>query len=285
MIMVTGASGALGSLIVNGLNAAGAEVVAGTRAPAPDDLAEGRARTVDFDRPATLAAAFSTVEVLVMVSAGFAEDDVVRARHEAVIDAAEAAGVRHIVYTSLTGAGDLLSIALAHRATERRLAASGPAWTVLRNGLYAELLAPAAAAAAGSGLLDLPMGAGAIALVAREDLADAAVRVALESTASDRHANRAYELVGDKALDGAQIAAAISAAANRPVRYEPTTLAAFRAVLHEAGLLGYPAAHTVSIYSNIAAGYLDSTTSDLAALLPNGPRDAIGIVTAAIEAA
>ena len=80
MILVTGTSGALGRLVVHRLtDPAGPTVVAGTRSPSPG------ARRIDFDDPATLAAGFSGVDVLVFVSAGYAEDDVVLARHGAVI--------------------------------------------------------------------------------------------------------------------------------------------------------------------------------------------------------
>ncbi|MEU9060848.1 NAD(P)H-binding protein [Streptomyces sp. NPDC048430] len=79
------------------------------------------------------------VSTLVLISAGYAEDDQVVTRHAAVLDAAVRDGIGHVVYTSLTTAGDHLGFALAHRATERLVRASGLPWTILRNGLYAEL--------------------------------------------------------------------------------------------------------------------------------------------------
>jgi hypothetical protein len=98
----------------------GSNVAAGTRAA----TAAG-ARRIDFDRPETLTAGFGGVDVLVFVSAGYAEDDVVLASHGAVIAAAASVGVRHVIYTSLAGSADRLTIALAHRWTEARLAESG----------------------------------------------------------------------------------------------------------------------------------------------------------------
>jgi NAD(P)H dehydrogenase (quinone) len=77
---------------------------------------------------------------LLFVSAGAAEDDTVIERHRRVIEAAERDHVQHIIYTSLTSEGDHLTFALGHRWTERRLAAGSTPWTVLRNGLYAELI-------------------------------------------------------------------------------------------------------------------------------------------------
>ncbi|ABW12293.1 hypothetical protein Franean1_2870 [Parafrankia sp. EAN1pec] len=102
MILVTGTSGVLGGLVLERLRAdsgsedekAKAGVVAGTRTPGDDD------RHIDFDNPDTLADGFAGVDVLVFVSAGSAEDDVVLARHGAVVAAASEARVRHVIYTS-----------------------------------------------------------------------------------------------------------------------------------------------------------------------------------------
>ncbi|MEU8521107.1 NAD(P)H-binding protein [Streptomyces sp. NPDC048577] len=101
MLLVTGVSGALGRLVAERL-AGRDDVVLGTRAGLPGT------RRVDFDEPGTLAAAFTGVDTLLMISAGYGEDDTVVARHEAAISAAERAGVRHLVYTSLAGDGDHL---------------------------------------------------------------------------------------------------------------------------------------------------------------------------------
>ena len=289
MILVTGTSGALGGLILHRLAAAGAAVVAGTRAP--DDRA---ARQVDFDRPETLRAAFAGVDVLVLVSAGFAEDDVVLARHGAAIDAAASAGVRHVVYTSVAGSGERLSIALAHRWTEARLGEAPFHRTVLRNGLYAELLAgivlAAAEQAAATGVFAAPWGAGRLAVVAREDLADVAARVAAESQADvaagarSRHGGRTYELEGVTALSGADVAAILTAATGRPVRYEPVTLSDVRAALSAGGAEPYQVAHTISMFANLGAGLLDPRDSDLAALLDAEPRRVRDLLAEAVPA-
>ncbi|RSS49348.1 NmrA family transcriptional regulator, partial [Streptomyces sp. WAC06614] len=238
MLLITGASGGLGSLIAEKL-AGRAGVRFGTRRPSgPDQL------RVDFDDPAGLD--FSGVRTLLMISAGYGEDDVVIARHEAAIAAAERAGVRHIVYTSLTREGDHLPYALAHRWTERRLAASPVAATVLRNGLYAELLA-ALAAPGPDGRITAPLGEGRIAAVAREDLAEVAVRVATDPAP---HAGRTYELVGDRALGGADLAAAVAAT------YAPTTLAETRTALSGPGSVPFQIPMLIGTYSAIAANFL-----------------------------
>ncbi|MFG2647461.1 NAD(P)H-binding protein [Streptomyces sp. NPDC048436] len=270
MLMITGATGALGTLITARL-ADRDDVVTGTRSPAPGG------RRVDFDDPASLD--FTGVDTLLIISAGAAEDDVVIARHEAAISAAEKAGVDHLVYTSLSGDGDHLTYALAHRWTERRLRASSLNWTVLRNGLYAEFLA-AIAAPGPDGTIAAPLGEGRLAAVAREDLAEVAVRVATDPAA---HAGRVYELVGEQALGGADLAAATGGA------YEPGTLAATREAITAAGqALPFQVPMLLSTYAAIAGGFLDGTGVEdpgaLRTLLGREPRPAIEAYVAAVRA-
>lgn len=151
MILVTGAGGALGRLVAGELAGRG-DVVLGSRTPR-----SAGERRVDFDDPGSLD--FTGVDTLLLISAGYGEDDVVVARHDAAISAAEKAEVGHIVYTSLSGDGDHLPYALAHRWTERRLRRSASAWTILRNGLYAEFLADIAAPGP-DGTIAAPLGEG-----------------------------------------------------------------------------------------------------------------------------
>jgi len=290
MILVTGVSGALGGLIFTGLSAIdGLTVTAGTRSG--DGLT---ARRIDFDDPATLAEGFTGVDVLVFVSAGYAEDDVVLARHGAVVAAAAAAGVRHVIYTSLAGSGDSLTIALPHRWTEALLATAPFAVTVLRNGLYAEvpvgLATASAASAADTGVFAAAFGTGRVSVVAREDLADVAVRVAaetqhdLDTTGRGRHAGQTYELEGVTAIGGDDIAEVLTEALGRAVRFRPVSLSDARTALEGSGLLPYQITHTISLFSNINAGLLDAEGTDLTTLLTAPPRPVRDLVTAAVRA-
>ncbi|MGH3736108.1 MAG: NmrA family NAD(P)-binding protein [Micromonosporaceae bacterium] len=284
MILVTGTSGALGRLVHQRLGAGGTDVVAGTRTPR-----HASAREIDFDRPHTLTSGFAGVDVLVFISAGYAEDDVVLARHGAVVDAATGAGVRHLIYTSLAGSADRLTIAVPHRWTEARLANAPYDVTILRNGLYAELAAglatAAAESAAASGVFSAPWGDGRMSLVAREDLAEVAARVAAESATDlaagrrSRHAGRTYELEGVTAISGADLAAILSDVHTTSVRYHPGSLGATRAELAANGLEPYQVGHTISMFSNLNAGQLKAAHSDLPALLDGPPRPAIDLIT------
>ncbi|WP_372349996.1 NAD(P)H-binding protein [Streptomyces sp. KL116D] len=246
MLLLTGASGGLGTLIAERL-AGRDDVVLGTREPGAGG-GDGR-RRIDFDAPDTLAEGFAGADTVLLVSAGYGEDDTVIARHDAAISAAEKAGVRHVVYTSLSGDGDHLPYALAHRWTERRLRESSLAWTVLRNGLYAELLAFLAAPDA-SGVITAPLAGGRLAAVARADLAEVAARVALDPSP---HAGRTYELVGEVALGGRELASAVGAS------YEPGTLAEVRSRLSASGAVPFQVPMLVGTYAAIAAGFLDGS--------------------------
>ncbi|MEV6341142.1 NmrA family NAD(P)-binding protein [Nocardia vinacea] len=290
MILVTGISGALGGLVHRGLSALdGLTVAAGSRSG--DDTTT---RRIDFDDPTTLSTGLRDVDVLVLISAGYAEDDVVLARHGAVIDAAAAAGVRHVIYTSLAGSGELMTIALPHRWTEKRLATAPFDVTVLRNGLYAEvpvgLAVAGAAASAESGVFAAAFGTGRISVVAREDLAEVAVRVAAETERDlvagrrSRHAGKVYELEGATAVGGADIAEILSESLGRPVRYAPISLGEMRDMLQGSGLEPYQITHTLSLFANLGAGLLEASSTDLLDLLPSAPRDVRVLITGAVQA-
>lgn len=285
MILVTGASGQLGSSTLAALHARGMSAVGASRTPADDGSpspadggsrspADGGsrnpaevARRMDFDDPATLR--FDDVSTLVLISAGYAEDDQVIARHAAVLEAARRDGVGHVLYTSVTGAGDHLGFALAHRATERLLEASGLAWTVLRNGLYAELF---------GSLLDWDgdevvsaFGTGALAAVARQDLAEAAASVA---AAPERHRGRTYELVG------APITAE-AVAGRLGVRHRTVGLDTYRARLLAAEeLLPFQPPMLASIATAVRHGFLDGTHPDLEVLLGRPATDPLDVAAA-----
>lgn len=269
MILITGGSGQLSTLVAQRANSDGLRFLVGSHST---DHKSATERRIDFDDPRTLD--FSDVKTLFMVSAGYGEDDVVIARHGAVIAAAERQRVRHIVYTSLTGRGDHLGFALAHRWTERRLRQSPLSWTILRNGLYAELIG--ALAAPVGGVIRAPFGDARLSPVAREDLADAAVTV-LSDPAS--HENMIYELAGAEAWSIHELATRM-----RRV-YSPETLADARGRLSVPPLLPFQPSMLMSIYSASAAGFLHETQTDLQKLITSKPRDTLTLAAAAAVAA
>ena len=142
------------------------------------------------------------------------------------------------------------------------------AWTILRSGLYAELVG--ALAAPINGTIYAPFGSGRISSAAREDLADAAVAVL---SAPANHASNIYELSGTAAWSVADLAKALR------VEYAPTALAQERTKLNAAPLLPFQPAMLLSIYSSAAAGFLDAPQSDLPKLV-SAPSDSLALAAA-----
>ncbi|MEV2241971.1 NAD(P)H-binding protein [Micromonospora sp. NPDC049891] len=246
--MVTGANGQLASLALQELARRDVPALGASRTPTAEQ------RHLDFDKPTSLD--LTGVSTLLLVSAGYAEDDRVIIRHRAVLDAAVRDGVSHVVYTSLTGAGDHLGFALPHRATERMIKASGLGWTVLRNGLYAELFGALLTWVPDG--LESAFGDGALSAVARADLAAAAAIVASDATA---HAGRIYDLVGDP-FTATDIAEHLGRA------HRTIGLAEYRAqLLADDTLLPFQPPMLASIATSVRHGFLNNTSSDLGHLL------------------
>ncbi|MGP4049757.1 NAD(P)H-binding protein [Streptomyces sp. 2A115] len=260
MIMVTGANGQLASLTLQALTERKVPALGGSRTPA-----DGQ-RHLDFDDLTSLD--LTGVSTLVLVSAGYAEDDRVFTRHRAVLDAALRDGVAHVVYTSLTGAGDHLGFALAHRATEQMIGASGLGWTILRNGLYAELFG--ALLTWTSDGLESAFGDGALAAVARADLAAAAAVVASNPAA---HAGKTYDLVGEP-ITATDIAERLA------VTHRAFGLGEYRArLLADDTLLPFQPPMLASIATSVRHGFLSNTGPDLVRLLGRPLTDPLTVAT------
>jgi NAD(P)H dehydrogenase (quinone) len=248
MIMVTGANGQLASSTLQALAERDVPAVGGSRAPG-----DGQ-RRLDFDEPTSLDLA--GVSTLVLVSAGYGEDDQVVARHRAVLDAAIRDRVNHVVYTSLTTGGDHLGFALAHRATEQMIKASSLTWTILRNGLYAELFG--ALLTWTDDALESALGNGALSAVARSDLAAAAAIVASDPSAHD---GITYDLVGEP-ITAADVSNKMG------VEHRTMGLGEYRTrLLADDALLPFQPPMLVSIATSVRHGFLSNTTADLAELL------------------
>ena len=267
MIMVTGASGRFSSAVLAELRARGIPAVGGSRTPSAGQ------RHVDFSAPDSLD--FNGVDTLLLVSAGAQEDDRQIAFNRAAVEVAERDGVSHIVYTSLTGAGDHLSMALPHRVTERMIMASGMTWTILRNGVYAEILgAPLSWEKQGEALrIVSPLGDGAIAAVARQDLACAATSVLSDPGGHER---KVYELVGSRAVSAADVVGRLGC----DVR--DISLGDYRQLLAEGGMPAFRQSLMLSIASVIRHGILARTGGDLPSLLGREPTDPLSAAVKAI---
>jgi NAD(P)H dehydrogenase (quinone) len=250
-LAITGATGRLGGRIARLLAAAGVRqrllVRDLSRAPAVPGADAVRAAYGDGDGDA-VRAALAGVSTVLMVSAAETADRV--DRHRAFVDAAVAAGVRHLVYVSFYGAAPRATFTLArdHWATEEHVRASGLAHTFLRDDLYADF-APHLVGA--DGVIRGPAGDGRVALVAQDDIADAAVAVLRDP---DAHAVVTYDLTGPEELTLAEVAAVLGDAGGRPVAYHPETLAEAYASRAAHGAPDWQVDAWVSTYTAIAAG-------------------------------
>jgi NAD(P)H dehydrogenase (quinone) len=264
---VTGATGPLGRLVVSTLLDRGvpaADVVAVVRDPAKaaDLQARGvQVRLGDYDRPETLPAALAGVDRLLLVS-GNAVGQRIR-QHTAVIDAAKAAGVQRIAYTSLLRADtSTLPLAPEHLATEQALRTSGVPFTLLRNSWYVENYTGQLDQYRAQGAIIGAAGDARVAAAPRADYAAAAAGALL----GDGHDNAVYEL-GGPAVTLPELAAELSEATGTTIVYRDVPLADFRAGLLGAGLDEGTAGFVTALEEGTARGELETSTADLEALL------------------
>lgn len=267
MIVVTGATGQLGRLVVDGLleKTSPGQVVAAVRDPrkAGDLAARGvQVREADYDRPETLTAAFTGAEKLLLISSSTPGQRL--AQHEAVVDAAREAGVRHLAYTSVLAADTTkLFVAPDHKATEQVIRDAGIPFTFLRNGWYTENYAQTVQQALATGSFTGSAGEARLGGVPRIDFAEAAVAV----LTGDGHDGKTYELAGDTSWNYADFAAAITEAAGTPVSYQNVSPQEHRQLLVAAGLPEPVADMLVDADRGIRAGELATTTGDLSSLI------------------
>jgi len=236
MIAITGATGQLGRFVIEALlkKVPAEEIVAAVRTPAKaaDLAAQGiTVRQADYSQPETLRAAFAGVDKLLLISGS--EVGQREAQHKAVIEAAQAAGVGFIAYTSLLHADTSpLGLGVEHRATEALLKASGIPFALLRNGWYTENYAASITPALAHHAFIGAAGEGRIASAARQDYAEAAAEV----MSREDQAGKVYELAGDDSYTLAQFASEIAAQSGEKVDYVNLSQADFAAALKGAGL-------------------------------------------------
>lgn len=284
-IVITGASGHLGRRVIEELLERGvdaSDLILVTRWP--EALAEHAERGADvrhgdFTDPSSLPAAFAGGERMLLIST-----DAIGARvqHQRdAIDAAVAAGIRFVAYTSVVNPepGTNPAVAVAdHRATEDKLRESGLGWTFLRNSIYADLEAGNQAAAVATGQLVTNGGDGKVAYVARDDCAAAAAAV----LATDGHAGKAYDITGPERLDADARAALFAELGGRPVEVVQVDDAGYAAGLAEATGMPLPVAEVYATFGTATReGELDVLTDDFATLTGRAPRSLRDVLTAA----
>jgi len=259
MILVTGATGQIGGAVLKNLSD-----VSRVRALVREPIEIEDAETVvgSFDDAGSLASAFEGVDTLFLI--GRDNPDQVE-QHIRVLDAAHAAGVRHIVKLSAIAARADSPLALMrwHHAIEERLRASDFAWTFLRPHLFMQNLLRFAGDVAERGTIAAPMSDRETPLVDTRDVAQAAAAVLRDPAA---HAGQIHTLTGPQALSYSHVAAAIGEIIDKDVTYEPRSPQEFRAGLRDAGIPAWRA----DDLAGVAAAYTDdenAPTDDLPRLL------------------
>ncbi|MFO7320550.1 MAG: SDR family oxidoreductase [Chloroflexota bacterium] len=294
-LLVTGASGHLGRRVVELLLEAGAgPVIATTRTPEKlNDLAARgvTVRKADFNDAASLAQAFSGADRLLLISTDETSTPGLRLQqHRNAIKAAEEAGVRHVVYTSIVNPipESPVFVVPDHRGTEEALQESGLGWTVLRNNIYADILLPSLVQAVQMGKLFSAAGDGKIGYVTREDCAHAAA-AALRASFEGR---RVLDITGPKAVSQAELAEIVTRLSGKTVTYVPIPVSTLVDNLVAAGLPKPAAEGIASFDAGAAQGLLDVAPGALEELTGRKPtsveaflemhRDAIAAAAASV---
>jgi NAD(P)H dehydrogenase (quinone) len=263
MIAVTGATGQLGRLVIAALKHKGAGSYTVALARNPEKAADlgVEVRIFDYDRPETLNTALVGIETLLMISASEVGK---RARqHKNVIDAAKAAGVTRIVYTSLLNAETSpIGLAEEHRQTEAMLKASGIPYTILRNPWYTENYTGNLGGAIANGAIIGSAGEGKLATASRADLAEAAAN----ATLGTGHENRIYEL-GGAPYTLSELAAEVARQTGKPVTYNDLPQSEYANILKSFGLPDAVAEMISQADAHAANGALFNDSDDLEMLL------------------
>ncbi len=268
MIVITGASGQLGRLVIAQLleTVPASRLVAAVRDPAKvvDLAAKGvQVRQADYSQPATLDRAFEGAEKVLLISSSEVGQRVTQ--HQAVIDAAKRAGVKLLAYTSVLHADtSALGLAEEHRQTEAALAQSGVPAVVLRNGWYHENYTAGVTHAVANGAHFGSAGEGRISSAARADYARAA---AVVLTAAEDQAGKVYELAGDESYTLKEFAAQIAEQSGKPVIYTDLPEADYKGALLQAGLPEFVAELLANSDTAAAKGALFDSSRQLSRLM------------------
>ena len=279
MLLVTGANGQLAGWVIANMRKMvdPARIVVCSRdtsSPRADELRSAgiTVREGDFDRPETLLGAMQGVERALIIPT-YASNAVRLRQNTNALEAAQAAGVKHIIYPSFLGAGpDALAehSQLVHYPTEQAIQASGLTYTILRHALYADVMVNDLEQTLASGTLTRPGGDGSCTYVAREDLGRSAATVLAEGG----HENRIYSETMERTYKGKEIAALIAEIYGRPVSYQSISPEQWVEFMHVNW--GVPVELGRSAMGTMRAleqGEFDVVTDDYAKITGSAPRD------------
>ncbi|PAE11365.1 NAD(P)-dependent oxidoreductase [Niallia circulans] len=266
-LLVTGATGKLGSKIVNVLLAKVPADQLAVSVRNPEKAEDLRAKGVDvrhgdFDQPETLAAAFKGIDRLLIISADGDTETRIR-QHNNAVDAAKNAGVSFIAYTSIANAQESTNfLAEVHKATEIAIQKTGIPYSFLRNNWYLENeLSTIQGVQAGAPWVT-SAASGKVGWALQQDYAEAAAEV----LAGEGHENTIYELSG-KPLSQEEIAAAVSQVIGKEVPVQHVDDSKYAEIMTQAGIPDFVVPMLVAIQKDIRKGTLDIESNDFEKLL------------------
>lgn len=285
-ILITGATGKLGQLVIEELQkrAPQAHVIGLVRNldKAQPLAARGvELREANYDDPPSLARALAGVDKVLLISGNEVGKRI--AQHRNVIEAARAAGVKLLGYTSILRADtNPMGLAVEHRGTEELIRASGVPFVFLRNGWYTENYLGSVGLALQHGALIGAAGTGRIASAARADYAAAAAVVFARPAAGE--AGKIHELAGDESYTLAGLAAEIARQSGKPVVYSNLSEQEYKAALVGLGLPEFVAAMLAESDSKAAGGSLYDDSHGISRLTGHPTTTLAQSVAAALAA-
>lgn len=240
-IMITGATGSLGSQVLQILIQKAGSKDLSAIARDPSKLASVRDQGVnviqaDYEDKESLLKAFQGIDILYFVSGS--EIDKRMKQHKNVIDTAKEAGIKHVIYTSFqrkteTDASPIAPIASAHVQTEKWLKGSGLTYTILKHALYSDVIPMFLGEdVIDKGVIYQPAGDGKVSFASRSDMAAAAAVI----LTSEGHGNKTYEIAGSKSCSYGNIAKIMSNLSGKQITYVSPSAEEFRKTLADAGV-------------------------------------------------
>ncbi|MCM3620351.1 SDR family oxidoreductase [Sutcliffiella horikoshii] len=266
-MLVTGATGKLGSKIVEGLlkKVPENQLAVSVRNPEKAEGLQARGvdvRKGDFDYPETLDGAFAGVDRLLIISADGDNETRIR-QHANAIAAAERAGVKFIAYTSIANAKESENIlAPTHKATEEAIMKTGIPYSFLRNNWYLENEIPSIQGVLAGAPWVTSAGNGKVGWALQQDYADAAVAV----LTGNGHENTIYELSG-KLLTQEEIVSALGNVLGKEVPLQQVDDNTYADIMKGAGVPDFLIPFLVEIQAGIRKGTLEVESNDFEKLL------------------
>lgn len=267
-IGVSGASGKLGAGVLEHLvKVSGIEAVGVSRTPS--ESAGYEARFGDYDQPESLDAAYAGLDRLLIIPTVALAPGQRAQQNLAAIDAANRAGVGHVVFMSSAGtrARQEPDVWASYFAAEQHLMRTATNWSVLRMNYYAESFADEARGALAQGAL-VGLGENNVAFVSRADLAAAAAGLLI----GEGHEGAIYTGTGPRTWSGADRAQLVAKLSGKALSHVVMTIEDLRARFLAAGLPAHIVEVALSIRQGFVAGGFDIVTGDIEMLSGQPPR-------------